>query len=71
MASLEEAADRAAELEGLAKQLKTELRDGDADFERVTALAEEVSTKAARMASAFASINDVLAERLEGSRSRT
>lgn len=67
MASLEEAAERAAELEGLAKQLKTELRDGDVDFERITALAQEVSTKAARMASAFASINEVLAERLETS----
>ncbi len=67
MASLEEAADRAAELEKLAKELKTELRDGEADFERVSALAEEVSTKAARMASAFASINDVLGERLKKS----
>ncbi len=71
MASLEEAADRAAEVEGLAKELKTELRDGDADFERVTALAQEVSAKAARIASAFASINDVLAERLDDSRSRS
>ena len=71
MASLEEAADRAAELEGLAKRLKMELRDGDADFERITALAEEVSTKAARMASAFASINDVLSERLKTGGSRS
>ena len=71
MASLEEAAERAAELEGLAKQLKIELRNGDADFERITALAEDVSTKAARMASAFGSINDVLAERLETSRARS
>ncbi len=71
MATLEEAADRAAELEKLAKELKAELRNGDADFERITALAEEVSTNAARTASAFASINDVLAERLEGSRSRS
>ncbi len=67
MATLEEAADRAAELEKLAKELKTELRDGDADFERIRALADEVSTKAARMASAFASINDVLGERLKTS----
>jgi ABC-type transporter Mla subunit MlaD len=62
MATLEEAADRAAELEKLAKELKMELRDGDADFERITALAEEVSTKAARMASTFANINDALGE---------
>lgn len=67
MASLDEAADLAAELEKLAKELKTELRDGDTDFERVVGLANDVSTQAARMASAFASINEVLGERLETS----
>ena len=61
MASLQQAARHAGELEQLAKQLKGELRNGEADFEQVASLAEELSTKAARMAETFSGINDVLA----------
>jgi predicted transcriptional regulator len=64
MASLRDAEQLTKDLESLVGQLKNEIRDGKGDFEKLTNLADEVSEHADKVAETFASMNEVLQNRI-------
>ncbi len=76
MASLRDAEQLTKELESLVGDLKSEIRGGKGDFEKLTQLADQVSERADEIAETFSSMNDVLMEKIgagggtSGSRSR-
>jgi hypothetical protein len=66
MASLKEATGAiTGKLEGLVGDLRSELEDGDIDFERLTSLADQISEAADGLAETFSSVNDTLMQRLD------
>jgi hypothetical protein len=74
MASLKDAEKLTKELEGLVGDLKTELRDGKGDFEKLVQLADVISERADSVAETFSSMNEALMNRidqLDGGRSES
>jgi hypothetical protein len=65
MASLKDVEQLADDLEGLAKRLRSELRDGKVDFERLIEIADEISEHADAAAGTFATVNEALMGRLK------
>jgi hypothetical protein len=66
MASLKEATGAITEkLEGLVGDLRSELEDGDIDFERLTGLADQISEAADGLAETFSNVNETLMRRLD------
>jgi hypothetical protein len=63
VASIKDVGQVADDLEGLVGELRKELKDG-ADFERLVAIADEISEHADNAAQTFASVNDTLMSRL-------
>jgi len=64
MASLRDAEQLTKDLEEIVSRLKKEIRDGKGDFEKLATLADEVSEHADKVAETFASMNDVLSNRI-------
>ena len=69
MASLKDATKLTDDLEGLVDDLRSELENGDVDFEKLVSLSDEISEGADALAETFSSINDTLMQRLDRSKS--
>jgi len=67
MARLRDAGQAADEIKGLLDELKNELTDGKADFEKLVQLADNISEQADSLAEMFGSMNEVLMGRLGSS----
>ena len=66
MASLKETTGAITEkLEGLVSELKSELENGEIDFERLTSVADQISEAADGLAETFNSVNETLMQRLD------
>ncbi|HYY03355.1 MAG TPA: hypothetical protein VE736_05660 [Gaiellaceae bacterium] len=66
MPSLKETAEQLTDqLENLVGQLRSELTNGNVDFEKLTAIADELSESADGLAETFNSVNDTLMQRLQ------
>jgi len=66
MASLKEATTTITEnLEKLVGDLRSELENGEIDFERLTSLADQISESADGLAETFNNVNDTLMQRLD------
>jgi hypothetical protein len=66
MASLKEATTKITDnLESLVGDLRSELENGEIDFERLTALADQISESADGLAETFSSVNETLMQRLD------
>lgn len=65
MASLKDVEQLTDDLEGLVNRLRSELRDGKVDFERLIEIADEISEHADNVAQTFTSVNDALMERID------
>jgi hypothetical protein len=66
MASLKDATAVTSQVTDLTDQLRQELTEGDGDFSHMAELADSISEQADKLASAFASMNDALDQRLNG-----
>ena len=64
MASLKDATKLADNLEDLLGELRSELGNGDVDFEKLVSLSDELSERADGLAETFSSVNDALMQRL-------
>ena len=77
MASLKDTEQLTQRLEDLVGELRSELGNGEVDFEKLVSLSDELSEAADGLAETFNSVNDTLMQRLEeaksgrGSRSRS
>jgi hypothetical protein len=69
MASLKDTEQLTQELEELVGQLRSELNDGDVDFEKLVSICDQVSERADAMAETFSNVNDVLMERIDQAKS--
>ena len=69
MASLKDTEQLTEKLEELVSQLRSELSNGNVDFDRLVALADELSEQADGLAETFSSVNDTLMQRLEQAKS--
>jgi hypothetical protein len=66
MASLKETTGAITEkLEGLVSELKSELENGEIDFERLTSVADQISEAADGLAETFNNVNETLMQRLD------
>jgi hypothetical protein len=76
MASLKDTEQLTSKLEGLVGELRSELSNGNADFQKIVSLADELSEQADGVAETFNNLNDTLMQGLDrvknagGSRSR-
>jgi ABC-type transporter Mla subunit MlaD len=64
MASLKDTEQLTKELEDLVGQIRSELSDGSADFDKLVSISDELSEHADNLAETFNTINDALMERL-------
>jgi hypothetical protein len=77
MASLKDTEQLTQRLDDLVGQLRSELDNGEVDFEKLVVVADELSEEADGLAETFNSVNETLMKRLEeakggrGSRSRS
>jgi hypothetical protein len=69
MASLKDTEQLTQQLENLVKELRTELQNGNVDFEKLISVADELSESADGLAETFTSVNDALMQRLQGVKS--
>ena len=65
MASMKDAEQLTKNLESLVGDLKTELREGKGDFEKLVQLADRISESADGFAETFSSINETLTNRIK------
>jgi len=65
MASLKDVEQLTDDLEGLVNRLRSELRDGKVDFERLIEIADEISEHADAAAGTFATVNEALMSRIK------
>ena len=65
MASLKDVEQLTDDLEGLVSRLRSELRDGKVDFERLIEIADEISEHADAAAGTFATVNEALMDRIK------
>jgi hypothetical protein len=69
MASLKDAEQLTSQLEDLVGELRSELNNGDLDFQKVVSVADELSEKADGFAETFNNLNDTLMQGLERAKS--
>jgi capsule polysaccharide export protein KpsE/RkpR len=69
MASLKDAEQLTQELEGLVGRLRSELQNGQVDFEKLVSISDEISESADGIAETFNSVNQTLLQRLQQVRS--
>ena len=65
MASLKDTEQLTKGLEDLVGQLRSELRTGNVDFEKLVSISDEISEKADGIAETFSSVNDALMQRID------
>jgi uncharacterized protein YoxC len=66
MASLKETAEQlTGQLEELVGQLRSELTNGNVDFDKLVSIADDLSEKADGLAETFTSVNDTLMQRVQ------
>ena len=65
MASLKDVEQLTDDLGGLVDQLRSELRNGGVDFEKLIDIADQISERADGFAGTFATVNEALMSRLE------
>jgi hypothetical protein len=65
MASLKDAEKFTDDLSGLVDDLRSELRNGGVDFERLITIADQISERADGMAGTFATVNEALMSRID------
>jgi hypothetical protein len=65
MASLKDATQLTKGIEDLLGDLRTELEDGEVDFDKLVSLSDEISERADGLAETFSSVNDALMQRLK------
>jgi ABC-type transporter Mla subunit MlaD len=65
MASLKDAEQLTSQLEDLVGELRSELNNGDLDFQKVVSVADELSEKADGVAETFNNLNDTLMQGLD------
>jgi dsDNA-specific endonuclease/ATPase MutS2 len=65
MASLKDAEQLTGKLEDLVGELRSELDNGDVDFQKIVSLADELSEQADGVAETFNSVNETLMQGLE------
>ena len=65
MASLKDVQQLTDDLERLVGQLRKELQNGTVDFERLVAIADEISEHADGAAGTFATVNETLMSRIK------
>lgn len=64
MASLKDTQQLTKELEDLVGQIRSELSDGNVDFDKLVEMTDQLSERSDSLAETFSSINDALMERL-------
>src|SRR5579884_680603 len=64
MASVKDVEKLADDLENLVEELRNEVKNGSADFERLMQIADEISEHADGAAQTFSTLNDALMARL-------
>jgi L-ribulose-5-phosphate 3-epimerase UlaE len=69
MASLKDTEQLTERLDGLVGQLRSELGNGEVDFEKLVTLADELSEEADGLAETFNNVNQALMQRLEEAKS--
>jgi ABC-type transporter Mla subunit MlaD len=69
MASLKDAEQLTSQLEELVGELRSELNNGDLDFQKVVSVADELSEKADGVAETFNNLNDTLMQGLDRAKS--
>jgi hypothetical protein len=69
MASLKDAEQLTSQLEDLVGELRSELKNGDLDFQKVVSVADELSEKADGVAETFNNLNDTLMQGLDRAKS--
>ena len=65
MASLKDTEQLTQRLDDIVSQLRSELGNGEVDFEKLVTLADELSEEADGLAETFNSVNQTLMQRLE------
>ncbi len=65
MATLKDATQLTDGLESLIGDLRSELENGEVDFEKLVALSDQISERADGLAETFSSINETLMQRLQ------
>jgi len=65
MATLKDATQLTDGLESLLGDLRSELENGEVDFERLVSIADQISESADGLAETFGSINETLMQRLD------
>jgi hypothetical protein len=69
MASLKDTEQLTQQLEDLVGRMRSELQNGNVDFEKLISVADELSESADALAETFTSVNEALMERLQGAKS--
>jgi ABC-type transporter Mla subunit MlaD len=69
MASLKDTQQLTKELEDLVGQIRSELKDGSVDFDKLVSMSDELSEHADNLAETFSTINEALMERLDQAKS--
>ena len=69
MASLKDTEQLTKRLDDLVEQLRSELGNGDVDFEKLVVVADELSEEADGLAETFNNVNETLMKRLEEAKS--
>ena len=64
MASLKDATQLTEGIESLVNDLRSELEDGDVDFEKLVSLSDQISERADGLAETFNSVNEALMQRI-------
>jgi hypothetical protein len=68
MASLKDAEKLTKGLEDLVGQLRSELTNGNVDFEKLVSISDQISESADGIAETFSNVNDALMSRIEQAR---
>jgi hypothetical protein len=69
MASLKDTEQLTQRLDDIVGQLRSELGNGEVDFEKLVTLADELSEEADGLAETFNSVNETLMQRLQEAKS--
>jgi hypothetical protein len=65
MASLKEAAQLTDGIESLLDDLRSELENGEVDFDKLVTLSDEIGERADGLAETFSNVNDALMQRIQ------
>ncbi|HEY6583751.1 MAG TPA: hypothetical protein VIZ29_02790 [Gaiellaceae bacterium] len=69
MTKLQDARELTGQIEGLTRELNSELSKSGVDFDRLVQLADEIAEEADSLAETFGNMNDTLMERIQAASS--